>query len=83
MKFLSRGGLDLIAEVFGDAPSLRWPKASASRILLHRVALPFGAREEEGEGVVAGVVLLVRDQEIDQLGDRLCIREAEQRTLVT
>src|SRR5262249_1237688 len=79
----ARGPLDLIAQIFGDAHFLAMAECIGFSIFLHLVALPFWAFRENNKRVVAWVVALVLDEQLDQVLSSTLYSGMQQRTVVT
>ena len=79
----ARGGLDLVAQVFGHAHLLAMPEGVRLAVFLDLVAFPLGALGEDRQRVVAGVVLLVVDQQPISFCRSTLYSGMQQRTEVT
>src|SRR5215469_8097588 len=59
--------LDLVAQVLGHTHLFAMPECVGLAIFLHRVALPFGTFRKDGQRIVARIVSLVLNEQLDQM----------------
>src|SRR5579864_6409749 len=66
-RFFPCGALDFITQVFGDAHLLAMSECISFAVLLYRVTLPLRPLRKDDERIIAWVVALVLDEQLDQV----------------